>query len=52
MKKEVPPEDLFWVRMCDVQKKLSIVNMSDAVIKLIRGTYGTKELADEQYKKY
>ena len=48
----IPNEELFWVRMTDVQIKLSVKNMSDLVRKEIHGILETKNPTKEQIKKY
>ena len=34
---------LFWVKMCDVQKRLGVGNIYDLLKKEIRGIYGTNK---------
>ena len=43
---------LFWVKMVDVQNGLGIKNVSDLVRKHIQGIYETKNLTEEQVRKY
>ena len=44
--------ELFWVKMIDVQNGLGIKNISDLVRKIIQGIYETKNITEEQVKKY
>ena len=43
---------LFWVKMVDVQNGLGIKNIPDLVRKHIQGIYETKNLTEEQVRKY
>ena len=43
---------LFWVKMCDVQKRLGVENIYDLLRKKIWGIYETDNLTKEQIKKY
>ena len=43
---------LFWVKMCDVQKRLGFENIYDLLKKEIWGIYGTNKPKKEQRKQY
>ena len=43
---------LFWVKMCDVQKRLGVENIYDLLRKKIWGIYETDNLTKEQIRKY
>ena len=43
---------LFWVKMCDVQKRLGVENIYALLRKEIWGIYGTNNRAKEQARRY
>ena len=43
---------LFWVKMCDAQKRLSVENIYDLLRKEIWGTFETDNSTKEQIRKY
>ena len=43
---------LFWIRMCDVQKRLSIGKIHDSLMKEIWGIHETDNPTKEQIRKY
>ena len=45
-------EKLFWVKMSDVEKGLGIKNISDLLRKEMCGIFETKNLTEEQKRKY
>ena len=45
-------QELFWVRMKDMQDGLGVENICDLLKKEMRGIYGLKDLTKEQKKKY
>ena len=49
---KVGNKNLFWVKMIDLQKGLSLKNMPDLVKKEICGIFETKNPIKEQKKKY
>ena len=49
---QVKDEDYFWVKMCDVQKKLGVKDISDLTRKEIIGIIDTSKPSDEDFKKY
>ena len=48
----VKNEELFWVKMHDVQNKLGVKRISDILGKEIRGIYENKNPTSEPKKKY
>ena len=45
-------EELFWIRMIDIQNGLGFKNMSDLVRKEIHGIFSTDEPTSKQIKEY
>ena len=48
----VKNKKLFWVKMCDVQKGLNIKNIYDLARKEVCGIFETKNITEEQKRKY